>query len=61
MLVITDIVTERRYSAEELELVEALGVQAAVALHNAQQFETLERHSRALAERERARGARQLD
>ena len=50
---ITDTVVERRYSAEELELVKALGEQAAVALHNAQQFETLERHSGALAERAR--------
>ncbi len=53
ILVITDTVAERRYSAEELELVKALGEQAAVALHNAQQFETLERHSGALAERAR--------
>ena len=48
MLLITDTVAERRYSAEELELVKALGEQAAVALHNAELYRDQARRTQRL-------------
>ena len=49
MLVITETGFERRYTPEELDLVAALGEQAAVALHNAGVFRMAEEQNARLA------------
>ena len=46
LLVIVETATERRFSAEEVELVSGIGEQAAAALHNAKLYRELERRQR---------------